>query len=294
MPIRYIIISLALHVVLLFSLNRLVVEQKPPKEDKPLIARILTKEIQPPKPVTETPTLPPKTKPQKSTVSKEPQKSKLPNEAQKQAAQSRPAVKTAPEHQLPMKTSPPREIEKGPEKLPSKTQPEKSAPSVFPLEENPPVTESRRQPTTADKLFSQDVMKGEARAYVYSHPSKSAARPKTGAHDDTEISFDVDDMKYHNYLVRLRDTIESVWSYPQQAGRQGLHGDLFIKFTINKDGTLAVVDVSRTSGHRILDESAMDALRRAFPFWPLPNEWGIDTFTITGHFIYTLQSSKLR
>jgi len=320
MPLRYIIISLALHVVLLFSLNHFVEEQKPPKDDKPLIARILTKEIPPPPtPAEETPTLPPKTKPQKSTVPHESsvpnessvrQKSSIAKETQKQAAPSRPAVTTAKINHLPSKASPPVEVEKGPQRTQSKEQPGKSAKSKLPrqenphqenphqknllqenpLQENPPLNESGRQPTAADRLFNRDFISGEARSYVYSHPSKTQVRPKPGA-NDTDISFDVDDMKYHNYLLRLRDSIESVWTYPRQAGRKGIYGDLFIKFTINKDGTLAAIDVSRTSGHRILDEAAMDALRRAFPFWPLPNEWEMETFTITGHFIYTLQVS---
>ena len=269
MPLGYIILSLALHAILLFSLSRLTAEQKPLTEDKPLMARILTKEILPPR-EKETPALPPKSKPQKSTAQPLEGKQK---ESQKQAAS--------------------RQLESGPLR-PNSTDgqpsPATSARDEFPLEENPPAKENKRPPTAADRLFSQDVISGEARSYVRSHPSKTAARAKTGAHNDTEISFDVDDMKYHNYLLRLRETIESVWVYPPQAGRKGIFGDLFIKFTIDKNGALARVDVERTSGHRMLDEAATQALRTAFPFWPLPSEWDMDTFTITGHFVYTLQT----
>jgi protein TonB len=232
--------------------------------------------------------LPPKTKPQKSSI---------PKEAQKQAALSRPAVKTVPDNRLPSKASPPMQkaappgqIEKGPQRPPAKERPG----AEFPLDENPPAEETRRKPTAADMLFNTDVIKGEARSYVDSHLSKSEGRSKAGSHDGTDISFDADDMKYNNYLQRLRDQIESVWTYPQQAGRSGAYGDLYIKFTINKDGTLAGVGVSRTSGHRLLDDAAVDALRRAFPFYRLPDEWGLDTFTITGHFIYTLNVSEPR
>jgi protein TonB len=84
----------------------------------------------------------------------------------------------------------------------------------------------------------------------------------------------------------LKERIEDIWKYPKEAAQKGLSGELYIKFSINKDGRLGETEIVRTSGHRELDEAAMKALKNAEPFWPLPDDWDKDTLEIKGHFIY--------
>ncbi len=100
------------------------------------------------------------------------------------------------------------------------------------------------------------------------------------------LSFDTSGFKHRGYMRMLRESIEDIWKYPKEAARRGLSGDLYIKFTIKKDGKLKEVELVRTSGRRELDEAAMEAIRKAAPFWPLPEDWDRDTLEITGHFIY--------
>ena len=89
----------------------------------------------------------------------------------------------------------------------------------------------------------------------------------------------------------LKEKIESIWQYPKEAARLGLSGDLYIKFTIKRDGKLGEIDLLRTSGHKDLDEAAMKALKDAEPFWPLPADWEKDDLEINGHFIYVYGSA---
>jgi protein TonB len=84
----------------------------------------------------------------------------------------------------------------------------------------------------------------------------------------------------------LRERIEDVWQYPGEAAKRGISGDLYIKFVINRDGHLTDIKLLRTSGYRLLDEAAMNALKNAEPYWPLPEDWDKDTLEIKGHFIY--------
>jgi protein TonB len=105
---------------------------------------------------------------------------------------------------------------------------------------------------------------------------------------DKSITFNTSEYKYLGYLTLLRQRIEGsgCWAYPHEAATRGIYGDLVIRFTINKNGTLGSVNLIRTSGHQSLDNAAMEALRDCGPYWPLPAEWGMDEYAITGHFIY--------
>jgi protein TonB len=80
----------------------------------------------------------------------------------------------------------------------------------------------------------------------------------------------------------------------QVMAEKGIYGDLYIRFTIMKNGRLGAVELVRTSGYRALDDAAIKALWDAEPYWPLPNEWGREGFTITGHFIYTLHGVYIK
>ncbi|MFQ3573628.1 MAG: energy transducer TonB [Thermodesulfovibrionales bacterium] len=143
-----------------------------------------------------------------------------------------------------------------------------------------PKTEEKRD--LRDRLFDRNILRDIAKT------------TKPDIKKDDSITFDTKEFKYHGYLRRLKDRIEGVWRYPQEAAERGVYGDLYIKFTIKKNGRLGDVQLMRTSGHRLLDEAALKALRDADPFWPLPDELGRESFTITGHFVYSIYGIHLR
>lgn len=111
---------------------------------------------------------------------------------------------------------------------------------------------------------------------------------------DDSITFDTSDYRYEGYMRKLKAKIESIWIYPPEALARGLYGDLKIRFTIRKDGRLGAVELVRTSGYRMLDDAAMRALKDGEPYWPLPDEWGMESYSILGHFVYSLYGYSLR
>jgi protein TonB len=141
--------------------------------------------------------------------------------------------------------------------------------------------ESARKPGLGrDFLFDRDVIAGIAR--------KDASGAGGEAKKDDAVTFDTKDFRFAGYMTKLRQKIESIWRYPPEAAEKGIYGDLKIRFTIKKDGRLGAVELVRTSGYRVLDEAAIKALKDGEPYWPLPDEWGKDSYTIVGHFIYTM------
>jgi len=109
---------------------------------------------------------------------------------------------------------------------------------------------------------------------------------KKGSSASKGLTFDTSGFKHRGYMRMLKERIESLWKYPKDAARSRHSGDLHIKFTIKRDGTLGNVNLLKTSGYNSLDEAAMKALEKASPYWPLPEDWEGDTLEITGHFIY--------
>jgi protein TonB len=120
------------------------------------------------------------------------------------------------------------------------------------------------------------------------------AKKTEGQQEKSSISFDVKGFKYDGYMMRLKDKIEGIWQYPSDAAMRGIYGDLYLSFTIRKNGSLSKVELVRTSGHRSLDEAAMKALKDAAPYWPLPEDWKEEELTVKGHFIYSIYGVYVR
>ncbi|MBI4849825.1 MAG: energy transducer TonB [Nitrospirae bacterium] len=110
---------------------------------------------------------------------------------------------------------------------------------------------------------------------------------------DKGLTFDIPGFKHRGYMRMLKEKIESIWHYPKEAARLGLSGELYIKFTIKKDGKLGSVELLRISGYKELDEAAMKALKDAEPYWPLPDDWEKDELEIKGHFLYVYGSGVI-
>lgn len=132
--------------------------------------------------------------------------------------------------------------------------------------------------TARDILRDKDIYKD----VIAKYSTKESGNTK----NDTGITFDTKEYKYYGYMQRLREKIEGAWKYPAEAAESKLNGELYIRFTIKRDGRLGAVELVHTSGYTILDDAAVRALKDADPYWPLPDSWNEDSLTITGRFVY--------
>ncbi|WP_444995641.1 energy transducer TonB [Aliikangiella sp. IMCC44359] len=81
------------------------------------------------------------------------------------------------------------------------------------------------------------------------------------------------------YLDSWRRKIERVGNqnYPTQAKVDKVFGNLTLKVSINRDGTVHDIKIMKSSGSKILDDSALRIVRLAAPFKPLTKEMSKDT-----------------
>lgn len=100
------------------------------------------------------------------------------------------------------------------------------------------------------------------------------------------ISLDDRRPRFLDYLARLKQRVMGEWTYPEDAQRVGVSGDLEIVFTLNPAGTLVYIQLTRSSGFPILDNEALRALKTVAPFEPFPPQMGGEPVNIVAHFIY--------
>jgi protein TonB len=91
--------------------------------------------------------------------------------------------------------------------------------------------------------------------------------------------------RFAQYIEDWRIKVERIgnMNYPQRARDLKIYGKLQLSVSINKDGSLVNVEVSKSSGHRLLDAAAIRIVRLAAPYSPLPPNItkDVDILTIT-------------
>ncbi len=106
------------------------------------------------------------------------------------------------------------------------------------------------------------------------------------------ISLDTVDKRYVSYTGVIKKRLAACWGYPKEAKENNIEGKAHAIFSLSKDGHLMGVEVTGTSGHEILDQEGLDAIRRAAPFPPFPESITVERLNINVTFEYRLSAAK--
>lgn len=120
---------------------------------------------------------------------------------------------------------------------------------------------------------------------------RSSDQPKPGGN---AISLNTKEIKYISYFAHIKRKIEGVWSYPPDAIANGIHGQLQLKFVLQRSGEVKIIELLRSSGYKILDKEAWDAVITAGPFDPFPPLLEEDELYITARFTYESDTTLRR
>lgn len=106
-------------------------------------------------------------------------------------------------------------------------------------------------------------------------------------------SVDTKESNIAGYLDRWKRKIENIGVryFPEKGIMQGLTGSPTLEVTINASGQLDTVFVRQSSGSKILDQAALNILRRAAPFDPFPEAIRVDYDQLK--FAYKWQFSQI-
>ncbi|MET0079556.1 MAG: energy transducer TonB [Candidatus Thiodiazotropha lotti] len=131
------------------------------------------------------------------------------------------------------------------------------------------IVERQPLPTASQLLNSKNMEIARLTAELERKSEAYAKLPKRKA-----ISASTKEYKYASYLDAWRRKVERIGNlnYPDQAKRGRLYGNLVLHVAVKADGSVDQIRVLHSSGHKILDDSAIRIVRLAAPFSPFPNE----------------------
>ena len=142
-------------------------------------------------------------------------------------------------------------------------------PDTQPIEE----TEQVKSLTT-EAIYSRSLEIASLTAQLEAEKNNSAKRPRK-----RRVSAAIHRSSDALYLDSWRRKIERIGNlnYPEKAKREGIYGSLSLNVSIKIDGTVNNISIIRSSGHKVLDDSAIRIVRLAAPFSPLTKEMMVDT-----------------
>jgi len=159
-----------------------------------------------------------------------------------------------------------------------------------PAAEPTPPASAERQVASLPPAGRPDTLKALRRGGAGGHGEGHAGI------EGEPIPLDSTDPRYSDYLEQVRRRIKEKWGYPCEKNEQTRvceyrSTQLLIAFGIQKNGELAFVTLLRTSGHPIYDDYAVNAVKLASPFPPIPDSFSKSGVPIHASFHYVLQSS---
>jgi protein TonB len=88
-----------------------------------------------------------------------------------------------------------------------------------------------------------------------------------------------EEYRFARYVEDWRLKIERVGNlnYPDAAREQKLYGSLLLTVSIRSDGSVENIEISRSSGHKLLDAAAVKIVTMSAPFAPFPTDIRRDT-----------------
>jgi len=137
---------------------------------------------------------------------------------------------------------------------------------------------SSRKPTTGPQ-----VRDGDARADTVAAGPKfgGLATPSGGGAPNSGAYTDFANFCCPTYLTQMTDMIRRNWN-----PSQGATGQVLMKFTIQRDGTLTGIQVEKGSGNPLLDMESQRALLKTRALPALPREFTENTLTVHLGFDY--------
>lgn len=91
------------------------------------------------------------------------------------------------------------------------------------------------------------------------------------------------------YTAVLLSWLERYRQYPRLARLKRTEGTVILALTLSRSGSLKAVALKKGSGHAILDNAALDMIRRADPFPPLPATFTHDRLEFVVPIVFALE-----
>ena len=213
-------------------------------------------------------------------------------------ARPEPPAVAPPPRPAPTPTSEPPPAPSAPPQVASRPAPDAAPPPVETRRETLP---ERVQPDRSGLSLGGPLPEAAGSGTASGSPRASSARPSLrdqiaglgsgltadlGGLARETVPLDSSEPRFSDYLARLKRRIEREWTYPEEARRVGMAGELVLVFTLNRAGSLTHIQLVRSSGFPALDSEALRAVKTAAPYDPFPTQMGDEPKNISAIFRY--------
>jgi len=187
--------------------------------------------------------------------------------------------------------------------LPQPTVRDESPPPPAKTLPAPPATISDRpapppqpqQPPTERKpldLLAAGQMAAQAVAERYVDEWRRKYRKEVEEGDAVWLDTEKDIL--HSFFRRFRDQIYGVWNYPSKAAERREEGTCLLKVTVDRHGEVVDVSLMESSGHDALDREAINAVWKGGPYGTLSRYYTKETLSIFAFFQYQITPRRGR
>lgn len=142
--------------------------------------------------------------------------------------------------------------------------------------ERPVDKSSTRKPTTGPQVKTGDARADTGGAPI---PFGGLTRPSGSSSAGAAVTTDYANFCCPEYLNQMVDLIKRNWNE-----NQGASGQVQVKFTIRRDGTITDIGLEKPSNISLLDLESQRALAKTRTLPPLPREFSENTLTV--HLIF--------
>ena len=162
----------------------------------------------------------------------------------------------------------------------------KVARSLESSERNVPNIRQRPNPASSQSHVSTGPSKTArqvAQSFTVSFKSKTriAALPQKPIQNTSPVRGDLDanlTAVRGLFTGKVRQQIAEAKHYPRIARRREMEGQPIVSFTLSKEGGILKAALSQTSGYRLLDKAALEAVQKAAPYPKIPDELQTNTY----------------
>jgi TonB family protein len=144
--------------------------------------------------------------------------------------------------------------------------------------EKPVDKSSARKPTTGPEIKTGDARADTGGAAI---PFGGLTRPSGASSAGTSVTTDYANFCCPSYLIQMVDLIKRNWN-----ANQGADGQVGVKFTIRRDGTITAVEIEKPSNISLLDLESQRALAKTRTLPALPREFSENSLTVHVVFDY--------
>jgi protein TonB len=158
--------------------------------------------------------------------------------------------------------------------------------SDYTVKQPEPRKEQSSEPSSGDDLVQRSLEIARLEAQISKNLEAYQKMPRRKF-----IGARTEEYRFAQYVEDWRIKVERIGNlnYPDEARRRQIFGKLRLSVSIRADGSVEKVEVDKSSGHRILDATAVRIVKLAAPYAALPPDIAkdIDILTITRTWSFT-------